>query len=130
MSEAQVTVIKSVEVPLDEYKAFIEWKIKGPTVEIPLEEYDRLREENRALEGRLMEAERYIEQLRHEIENRKDLDEQTDVVARMVADEMAEKIIKRIAGKEVSRADESRVEIPRKAIPHKVEREGKDNGRI
>lgn len=125
MSEAQVVAMPTVEVPLDEYKAFLEWQFKGPTVEIPLEEYNRLREERRALEDRLMEADRYIEELRHEIESRKDLDEQTDVVARMVADEMAEKIIKRIAGEKVSRADESQV-----AIPHRAEREVKGNGRI
>lgn len=125
MSEAQVAVLPTVEVPLDEYKAFLEWQFKDPTVEIPLEEYNRLREERRALEDRLMEADRYIEQLRHEIENRKSLDEQTDVVARMVADEMAEKIIKRIAGEKVSRADESQV-----ATPYRVEREVKGNGRI
>lgn len=125
MSEAQVVAMPTVEVPLDEYKAFLEWQFKGPTVEIPLEEYNRLREERRALEDRLMEADRYIEELRHEIESRKSLDEQTDVVARMVADEMAEKIIKRIAGEKVSRADESQV-----AIPHRTEREVKGNGRI
>ena len=125
MSEAQIAAVPTVEVPLDEYKAFLEWQFKGPTVEIPLEEYNRLREERRALEDRLLDADRYIEQLRHEIESRKDLDEQTDVVARMVADEMAEKIIKRITGKEISRADESQV-----AIPRRTEREVKRNGRI
>lgn len=32
-----------MEIPLDEYKAFIEFKVKGPTVEIALEEYNRLK---------------------------------------------------------------------------------------
>lgn len=97
MNEAQITPIPTVEISLDEYKAFLEWQIKGPTVEIPLEEYDRLREEIKNLQVKLMCAENHINDLQYEIEHRKDLDEQTDVVAHMVADEMAEKIIKSVS---------------------------------
>lgn len=97
MNEAQITPIPTVEITLDEYKAFLEWQIKGPTVEISLEEYNRLREEIRNLQENLRCAENHINDLHHEIEHRKDLDEQTDVVAHMVADEMAEKIIKSVS---------------------------------
>ena len=39
----QIKTFPTVEIPLDEYKAFIEFKVKGPTVEIALEEYNRLK---------------------------------------------------------------------------------------
>lgn len=38
-----------VQIPLEEYRRYIESTIKGQTVEIPLEEYDRLRMENESL---------------------------------------------------------------------------------
>lgn len=49
MNETQIAPMPTVEISLDEYKAFLEWQIKGPTVEVPLEEYNRLREEIRNL---------------------------------------------------------------------------------
>lgn len=95
-SEAQAAgalqVIPTVEIPLDEYKAFIEYKVKGPTVEIPLEEYDRLREENRNLQNQIWGAEREIDRLQAEIGHRRELDEQTDITAKMVADDLDERI--------------------------------------
>lgn len=39
----QIKTFPTVEIPLDEYRAFIEFKVKGPTVEISLEEYNRLK---------------------------------------------------------------------------------------
>lgn len=39
----QIKAFPTVEIPLDEYRAFIEFKVKGPTVEISLEEYNRIK---------------------------------------------------------------------------------------
>lgn len=39
----QIKTFPTVEIPLDEYRAFVEFKVKGPTVEISLEEYNRLK---------------------------------------------------------------------------------------
>lgn len=39
----QIKTFPTVEIPLDEYKEFIEFKVKGQTVEIALEEYNRLK---------------------------------------------------------------------------------------
>ena len=41
-----IEIVPTVKIPLDEYRAFIEFKVKGPTVEIPLEVYDRLKDDN------------------------------------------------------------------------------------
>lgn len=87
-----------VQIPLEEYRQYIESTIKGPTVEIPLEEYDSLRMENMELQDKVRQAEAVIMELRGELERQQDrqeeIDEHTDVVTRMVADEITEKIMK------------------------------------
>jgi hypothetical protein len=85
---------RMVQIPLEEYRAYIESTIKGPTVEITLQEYNELRETNTSMKHKIWELEGQIENLESKIENRNDLDEQTDIVTHMVADEMASKIIK------------------------------------
>jgi hypothetical protein len=85
---------RMVQIPLEEYRAYIESTIKGPTVEITLQEYNELRETNISMQHKIWELEGQIENLENQIENRNDLDEQTDIVTHMVADEMANKIIK------------------------------------
>ena len=49
----QIKAFPTVEIPLDEYKAFIEFKVKGPTIEIPLEQHEDLKENNMRMQGRI-----------------------------------------------------------------------------
>lgn len=94
----QIKAFPTVEIPLDEYKAFIEFKVKGPTVEIPLEEYNRLKTENARLEDRVFCAESRIRELEQDLGRQQDrqeeIDEHTDLVTKMVADEITEKVMK------------------------------------
>lgn len=72
----QIKAFPTVEIPLDEYKAFIEFKVKGPTIEIPLEQHEDLY------------------QLEREKERQRETDAHTNVVTKMVADEITEKVMK------------------------------------
>lgn len=94
----QLTAVPTVNIPLDEYRAFIEWKVKGSTVEIPLEEYNNLKGQNMELQDRLRWAERHIEELEQEEKRQQDrrneLNRHTDVVTRTVANEITEKVMK------------------------------------
>lgn len=87
-----------VQIPLEEYRRYIESTIKGPTVEISLEEYESLRGHNRELQDRLAYAESRINELKRELDTQQyrqeEIDEHTDVVTRMVADEITEKVMR------------------------------------
>lgn len=87
-----------VQIPLEEYRRYIESTIKGPTVEISLEEYEMLRGHNRELQDRLVYAESRISELTRELERQQgrqeEIDEHTDIVTRMVADEITEKVMR------------------------------------
>lgn len=87
-----------VQIPLEEYRRYIESTIKGQTVEISLEEYKFIREENRELQDRLRCAENRIKELIGKLDQQQyrqeEIDEHTDVVTRMVADEITEKVMR------------------------------------
>lgn len=94
----QIKAFPTVEIPLDEYKAFIEFKVKGPTVEIPLQQYEELKQDNMRMQGKIWDLENQIRDLENQLERETDrqekIDGHTDVVTRMVADEITEKIMK------------------------------------
>lgn len=63
-----------VQIPLEEYRRYIESTIKGPTVEIPLEEYNGLKMENEGLRRDLERRDFENRELRMEIEKRADVE--------------------------------------------------------
>lgn len=62
-----------VQIPLEEYRRYIEATIKGSTVEIPLEEYSRLKEENTRLRGNIIGLEFENKDFMEEINRRAEL---------------------------------------------------------
>ena len=94
----QIKAFPTVEIPLDEYKAFIEFKVKGPTIEIPLQQYEELKEDNMRMQGKIWDLENQIRDLEYQLEREKErqgeIDEHTDVVTKMVAHGITEKLIK------------------------------------
>lgn len=64
-----------VQIPLEEYRRYIEATIKGPTVEIALEEYNRLKEENTRLHGDIIQLDFENRELREEINRRTEIKE-------------------------------------------------------
>lgn len=64
-----------VQIPLEEYRRYIEATIKGPTVEIALEEYNRLKEENTRLRGDIIQLDFENRELREEIIRRTEIKE-------------------------------------------------------
>ncbi len=93
----QIKAFPTVEIPLDEYKAFIEFKVKGPTVEIPLQQYEELKQDNMRMQGKIWDLKNQIRDLENQLERETDrqekIDGHTDVVTRMVADEITEKVM-------------------------------------
>ena len=93
-----IKAFPTVEIPLDEYKAFIEFKVKGPTTEIPLEQYKELTENNMRMQGKIWDLENQIRDLEYQLEREKErqgkTDAHTDIVTKMVADEITEKVMK------------------------------------
>lgn len=94
----QIKAFPTVEIPLDEYKAFIEFKVKGPTMEIPLQQYEELKENNMRMQGKIWDLENQIRDLEYQLEREKErqgeIDEHTDIVTKMVADGITEKVMK------------------------------------
>ena len=94
----QIKTFPTVEIPLDEYREFIEFKVKGPTVEIPLQQYEELKEQNMDMQNRIWGLEHKVEDLRYQLEREKErqgeIDEHTDIVTKMIADGITEKIMK------------------------------------
>ncbi len=94
----QIKAFPTVEIPLDEYKAFIEFKVKGPTMEIPLQQYEELKENNMRMQGKIWDLENQIRNLEYQLEREKErrgeIDEHTDIVTKMVADGITEKVMK------------------------------------
>lgn len=62
-----------VQIPLEEYRRYIESNIKGPTVEIALQEYDRLKEENLHLQENVWNLENRIRELESELGKREQI---------------------------------------------------------
>ena len=93
-----IEIVPTVKIPLDEYRAFIEFKVKGPTVEIPLEVYDRLKDDNVRMNTEIWDLRDRVRNLQNELERKRDrqeeVDRHTDIVTKMVADEITEKVMK------------------------------------
>ena len=93
-----IEVIPTVKIPLEEYREFVEFKVKGPTVEIPLEVYDRLKDDNVRMNTEIWGLKDHIRNLQNELERargrQEEIDKHTDVVTKMVADEITEKVMK------------------------------------
>lgn len=94
----QIKAFPTVEIPLDEYKAFIEFKVKGPTTEIPLQQYEQMKEDNMRMQGKIWDLENQVRDLEYRLEREKErqgeIDEHTDIVTKMVADGITEKVMK------------------------------------
>ena len=56
-----------VQIPLEEYKRYVEAQLKGPTVEISLMEYDRLKEENQRLQSEVIQLQFERQDLMQEV---------------------------------------------------------------
>lgn len=67
-------------------------------MEIPLEVYDRLKDDNVRMNTEIWELRDHIRNLQNELERKRDrqeeIDRHTDVVTKMVADEITEKVMK------------------------------------
>ena len=62
-----------IQIPLEEYKKFVEYNIKGPTVEIPLMEYNGLKEDINHLRYDNIRLENENQNLVREINSRADI---------------------------------------------------------
>lgn len=94
----QIKELETVRIPLDEYKAFIQFQTKGPTMEIPLQQYEELKENNMRMQGRIWDLENQIKDLEYQLgrekERQGETDAHTDIVTKMVADEITEKVMR------------------------------------
>ena len=93
-----IEAVGAVKIPLDEYRAFVEFKVKGPTVEVPLRQYDEMKENSMRMQYKIWDLENQIRdlenQLERERERQEETDEHTDIVTKMIADEITEKVMK------------------------------------
>lgn len=112
------TLPHMVQIPLEEYRRYIESTIKGPTVEIPLEEYNCLRTENMKLQDEVRQAKTVIMELRGELERQQDrqeeIDEHTDVVTKMVADGIVDIVMNDLLKLPKEKQQEIRLEVEKK----------------
>lgn len=69
-----------VQIPMEEYRRYIETTLKGPTVENPLNEYDRLREMELRQQDHNYRLEFENQELREELNRREDIKTQIDRV--------------------------------------------------
>lgn len=94
----KIKVLPMVEIPTDEYMEYVKFKANMQAVEIPLQQYNELREENMRLRGKIWDLENQIRDLEYQLESERErhgeIDEHTDIVAKMVADGITEKIMK------------------------------------
>lgn len=67
-----------VQIPLEEYRKYIESTIKGPTVEISLVDYNYLKEDREMLRHRVGELEHQVRDMEKEIDRRVDTKTQID----------------------------------------------------
>ncbi|TGY93420.1 hypothetical protein E5329_18550 [Petralouisia muris] len=92
-----IKAFPTVEIPLDEYKAFVEFNVKGPTVEIPLQQYEELKEDNMRMQGKIWDLENQIRDLEYKLEGERDrkreIDKHTDIVTKKVADGITENVM-------------------------------------
>lgn len=93
-----IKAFPTVEIPLDEYKEFVKLQTTGPTTEIPLLQYEKLKDDNMRMQGKIWDLENQIRDLEYQLEREKErqreTDSHTDIVTKMVADKITEKIMK------------------------------------
>lgn len=77
-----------VQIPLEEYRKYIESNIKGPTVEIALQEYDRLKEENLHLQENVWNLENRIRELESELGKREQIADILERITGAIAKDM------------------------------------------
>lgn len=77
-----------VQIPLEEYRRYIEVNSKGPTVEIPLNEYDRLREMELRQHDKIYRLEFENQELREELNRREDIKTQIEQATERIITEL------------------------------------------
>ena len=125
-----------VQIPLEEYRKYIESNIKGPTVEIALQEYDRLKEENLHLQENVWNLENRIRELESELGKREQIADILERITGAIAKDMGNvkwdilnkvEEVKKIVTDSDTVADRTTERIYRKRTEIKEEAE---NGRI
>ena len=121
-----------VQIPLEEYRRYIESNIKGPTVEIALQEYDRLKEENLHLQENVWNLENRIRELESELGKREQIADILERITGAIAKDMGNvkwDILNKVeeVKKIVTDSDRTAERIYRKRTEIKEEAE---NGRI
>ena len=125
-----------VQIPLEEYRKYIESNIKGPTVEIALQEYDRLKEENLHLQENVWNLENRIRELESELGKREQIADILERITGAIAKDMGNvkwdilnkvEEVKKIVTDSDTVADRTAERIYRKRTGVKEEAE---NGRI
>lgn len=125
-----------VQIPLEEYRKYIESNIKGPTVEIALQEYDRLKEENLHLQENVWNLENRIRELESELGKREQIADILERITGAIAKDMGNvkwdilnkvEEVKKIVTDSDTVADRTAERIYRKKTEIKEEAE---NGRI
>lgn len=77
-----------VQIPLEEYRKYIEATLKGPTVEISLNEYNRLKEMELRQQDHVYRLEFENRELRKELGHREDIKVQTDRAIQRIITEL------------------------------------------
>ena len=125
-----------VQIPLEEYRKYIESNIKGPTVEIALQEYDRLKEENLHLQENVWNLENRIRELESELGKREQIADILERITGAIVKDMGNvkwdilnkvEEVKKIVTDSDTVADRTAERIYRKRTEIKEEAE---NGRI
>ena len=125
-----------VQIPLEEYRKYIESSIKGPTVEIALQEYDRLKEANLHLQENVWNLENRIRELESELGKREQIADILERITGAIAKDMGNvkwdilnkvEEVKKIVTDSDTVADRTAERIYRKRTEIKEEAE---NGRI
>ncbi len=80
--------VPTVNIPLDEYRAFVEWKVKGPTMEITVEDYKCMKD---MIYGYRHEANKFRDEnkaLKYELANRDTVDDMVKAFGRALEKEL------------------------------------------
>lgn len=125
-----------VQIPLEEYRRYIENNIEGPTVKIALQEYDRLRDENLHLKENVWNLESRLRELENELSKREQIADILERITGVIAKDMGNvkwdilnkvEEVKKIVTDSDTIADRTAERIYRKRTEIKEEA---DNGRI
>lgn len=125
-----------VQIPLEEYRRYIENNIEGPTVKIALQEYDRLRDENLHLKENVWNLESRLRELESELSKREQMADILERITGAIAKDMGNvkwnilnkvEEVKKIVTDSDTIADRTAERIYRKRTEIKEEAE---NGRI